>query len=336
MHLSSSGKLSIPSLVSYLNNFYRKEEQKPFVVGTAFPAFHDIYAQAGGTSYGFLDYSNGETFKLTWTAAERARANIIQIQTWNDYGEGTIVEPTIERGYANLEFAQDKRAEWEPDFPFNYNDLRIPIELYKKLVDEKTTVEQKRQVAAIYDLLFAGNAEGMRQAVRDAGIRYDFSVSPLLLTATDAVETVQAFDPAGRKNLALGMPALASSRIDVYNARNATDGDMQTYWEGGARAWPGTLQVDLVNPAEIKTVVIKLNPQRIWAKRTQKIEVKAGNDGENWNPVIAEAEYVFDPATNANTVVIPVIVTARYIQLVFTANSDATNGQVAELEVYGE
>jgi hypothetical protein len=74
----------------------------------------------------------------------------------------------------------------------------------------------------------------------------------------------------------------------------------------------------------------------MWSKRTQKIEVKAGNDGENWNPVIPAAEYVFDPATNANTAVIPVNLTTRYIQLVFTANSGGTNGQVAELEIYGE
>jgi hypothetical protein len=336
MHLSSSGKLAIPSLVSYLNDFYRKQEQKPFVVGTAFPEFHDIYAQAGGQSYGFLDYSNGETFKLTWTAALRARADVIQIQTWNDYGEGTIIEPTIERGYASLEYAQDRRVEWEPDFPFNYSDLRIPIELYKILANEKATDAQKKQIAAVYDLIFAGDAQGMRQAARDAGIKYDFSVSPLLLAATAAAEAVSVFDPAGRKNLALGKPALASSRIDVYQARNATDGDVQTYWEGGAQSWPGTLHVDLVTSTKVTTLVIKLNPQRMWSKRTQKIEVKTGNDGENWSAAVPAAEYVFDPGANANTVVIPVNFTARYVQLVFTANTGGTNGQVAELEVYGE
>jgi hypothetical protein len=336
MYLSLAGKLAITDLVKYLNDFYRKQEDKPFVVGTAFPAFHDIYAQAGGKSYGYLDYSDGETFKLTWVAAEQAHSNIIQIQTWNDYGEGTIVEPTIERGYADLEFIQDKRAELEPDFPFGYNDLRIPIELYKILVNKNVTNEQKKQVAAIYDLLFAGDAQAFRQAVRTAGIKFDFSVSPLLMNASDSGQKIQAFDPAGRKNLAFGKPAVASSKIDVYTANKAVDGDVSSYWEGAARSFPGTLHVDLINPEKITTIVVKLNPQKMWGKRTQRIEIKTGNDGEKWTVTVPEKDYIFDPETNANTAVIPVNVTTRYVQLVFTANTGATNGQMAELEIYGE
>jgi len=334
MHLSVAGKLNITDLVKYLNEFYRKQQDKPFVVGTAVPAFHDIYAQAGGQSYGYLDYSAGETFKLTWAAAERARANVIQIQTWNDYGEGTIIEPTIERGYTDLEFIRDKRAQWEPDFPFTYNDLRIPIELYKILVDEKSTAAQKNQVAGIYNLIFDGNAQGMRQAVKAAGIKYDLSVKPLLLKPTANTKTVQGFDPGGRQNLALGKPVVASSVIDVYTATKAVDGDVSSYWEGAANAWPGTIHVDLVNPTKISTVVIKLNPQRMWGKRTQRIEVKTGNNGTSWSTAVRATDYVFDPETNANTVAIPVNVTTRYVQLVFTANTDANNGQAAEIEIY--
>jgi len=336
MYLSTGGTLSISSLVKYLNEFYGKQEKKPFVVGTAVPAFHDIYAQAGGKSYGYLNYSDGETFKLTWTAAEQARANVIQIQTWNDYGEGTIVEPTIERGYTDLEFIQSKRIEWEPDFPFNYSDLRIPIELYKIMANEKVTDEQKKQITAIYNLLFAGNADGFRQAVRAADIKFDFSVSPLLKQPSTGSQTVQVFDPAGRTNLALNKPAVASSRIDVYTANKATDGDVSSYWEGAARDWPGTLQVDLIDSSKINTIVIKLNPQRMWSKRTQRIEVKTSNNTENWTTAVPQADYVFDPETNANTIVIPINVTTQYVQLVFTANSGGTNGQVAELEIYGD
>ncbi|MDR0375722.1 MAG: discoidin domain-containing protein [Treponema sp.] len=337
MHLSSGGKLSIPSLVKYLNDFYQKQNAKPFVVGTAMPGFHDIYAQAGGRSYGFLDYSNGETFKLTYTAAEQARANIIQVQTWNDYGEGTIIEPTIEHGYRELEYLQDKRKQWEADFPFNYSDLRIPIELYKIAVSEKSTDEQKQQVADLYEILFSGDANAFRQAVRDANIRYDFSVNPLLgEPAGNSSASAVAFDPAGRRNMALGKPAVASSKIDVWTVNKIVDGDVATYWEGAARQYPGTIYVDLVTSARLSTLVIKLNPQRMWAKRVQRFEVQVSDNGADFTTVAPEADYQFDPVSNANTVVIPLNVTARYVQLVFTANSGATNGQVAELEVYGE
>lgn len=337
MSLSNGRVLSASNLVKYLNDFYRKQEDKPFVVGTAMPAFHDIYAQTGvRPSYGYLDYANGETLKLTWTAAEQARANVIQIQTWNDYGEGTVVEPTIERGYASLEFIQDRRKNWESDFPFSYTDLRIPIELYKTLVNEEVTDEQKAQVTAVYDQIFAGNAEGARQMMRDAGIKYDFSVSPLLLKASSDTQELVVFDPEGRENLARGKPVVASSTIDVWIANKAVDGDVSSYWEGAANAWPGTLHVDLISPAQLTTVVLKLNPQRMWGARTQRIGVNTSDDGQTWTTAAPETEYQFDPAANANTVVIPVNVNARYVQLVVTANSGATNGQVAEFEVYGE
>lgn len=181
MHLSSAnGILEINRLVGDLNNFYLKQEYKPFTAGTVFPAFHDIYAQAFKLSYGYLDYYMGETYKLTWEAALKARVNIIQIQTWNDYGEGTIVEPTIERGYKDLEFTQDKRKETDRSFPFNHTDLRIPLELYKIQSGEKSSELQKQQAAAIYDLIFSGKVSEARQAMQNAGFYYDDSVRPLL------------------------------------------------------------------------------------------------------------------------------------------------------------
>jgi hypothetical protein len=173
--------------------------------------------------------------------------------------------------------------------------------------------------------------------VRSAEIDFDFSVSPLLFDPSAAGSgPAQVFDAEGRLNLSFGKPVTASSRIHEWTADKAVDGDIASYWEGAARAWPGTIHVDLQNSAKITTVVIKLNPARLWSKRTQRIEVKVGDDGRNWSTAVPETEYTFDPAGNANTVSITLDATARYVQLVFTANSGATNGQVAEFEVYGE
>jgi len=337
MGLSVNGRLTIGRLVDDLNNFYSRQTNRPFVVGTVFPAFHDIYAQAGKTSYGYLDYNRGETYKLTWAAAERARADIIQIQTWNDYGEGTVIEPTIERGYADLEFTQDKRKKWESAFQFNYSDLRIPIELYKIQAGESSTDRQKQRAAEIYDLIFEGKAAEARSSMQNAAFNYDLSVKPLLLDPSGAAAPIiEAYDPQGRPNLALRKPVTASSFIDVYIANRAVDGNTATYWEGGARALPGTLQVDLQEMTKVKTLVIKLNPHRMWSARTQRIEVKISGDGGNWITAVREADYVFDPDLNANSAAILLDTTTRYIQLVFTSNSGAANGQAAELEVYGD
>ncbi len=130
MWASVGGELSISRLVQYLNTFYNRTKNKnnPFLVATVFPAFDDIYEDQGGDSYGNLVYAEGKTFELTFTAAERAYPNIIQVATWNDYGEGTIIEPTEERGYTVLEYLQDKQREWNPAFPYDHDDLHdIPV-----------------------------------------------------------------------------------------------------------------------------------------------------------------------------------------------------------------
>ena len=59
-------------------------------------------------SYGYLDDQEGAVFDETLERA-RERASLIQIVTWNDFGEGTIIEPTTEFGYHYLEALQNYR-----------------------------------------------------------------------------------------------------------------------------------------------------------------------------------------------------------------------------------
>jgi hypothetical protein len=340
MWASTSGKLGFPRLVSYLNDFYAKQNAKSHLVASAFPGFHDIYKEAGnGQSYGFLDYAGGATFRLTLDAALRACPDVIQIGTWNDYGEGTIVEPTIEHGYKELEVLQDTQKKDDGNFPYQYDDLRAPIELFRIISSGKATAAQKDSYAAALRALYAGNAAGFRSAIAAAGIKPGFSVEPVLRAPSTKSEVSGAavvYDPAGKRNLALGAPVVASSHIYDFTGSKMIDGDLKTYWEGSSASWPNDVTVDLVSVQQLSTVVLKLNPARIWDKRTQRIEVRVSSDGQDFIAAVPETAYMFDPAENANTVAIKLNVKARYIRLVFTANTAAKAGQAAELEVYGE
>jgi hypothetical protein len=339
MELSGGRNLALSNLVKDMNAFYEKQYNKPYLVATAFSGFHDIYRQAGhGFSYGFLDYAEGRTFELTFSAAEKAYPDIIQVATWNDYGEGAIIEPTIERGYKELEYLQDNKKEWSEDFAWNYNDLRSPIELYKVLVSEKATPEQKAAAQDAVNAVFAGDMDGFRAAFRASGAVASFAVSPILRdpsTASAAASVEVAFDPAGRKNVALGKPIVVSSNIYDFVGSKAIDGDTASYWEGGSNKYPNNLNIDLITPTNVNTLVIRLNPARIWGKRSQTIEVQIGNDRDNFTTLIPATDYGFDPATG-NMVAIPLNVQTRYIQLIITNNSEAAAGQIAELEVYAE
>jgi hypothetical protein len=138
MGSSIKGVLTPDALVTYLNDFYARNTARPWLVSTAFPGFHDYYSQAKvRPSYGYLDDHAGAVFKLTLDASLTSRANVIQIATWNDYGEGTMIEPTLQNGYRDLETLQDFRHRLDPAFPFTREDLRVPFQEWARRTAER-------------------------------------------------------------------------------------------------------------------------------------------------------------------------------------------------------
>jgi hypothetical protein len=136
MSLSSGSPptLSSNQLQSYLVSFElkAKNEAWPSFVSSAFPRFHDIYAQAGvGSSYGYLNDANGNTLTSTLRRAMTNNSALVQIVTWNDFGEGTIVEPTQDYGYRDLGIVQNLRRQYlDPSFSYHTNDLAMAFRFY--------------------------------------------------------------------------------------------------------------------------------------------------------------------------------------------------------------
>ena len=97
---SSAGRLSTvekPSnpevwMTEHLTNLYAMGRDSTEVMAVAFPGFHDIYE----TSYGYIDARDGSTFDETLARAMDSACPLVQIATWNDHGEGTSIEPTVE------------------------------------------------------------------------------------------------------------------------------------------------------------------------------------------------------------------------------------------------
>ena len=89
-----------------LDNFYNnKVSSLSVAIGSAYPGFKDFYAEGGGgESLGWtIDDKNGATLDETLQKAKTANLNYLQIATWNDFGEGTMIEPTNEFGNKHLE-----------------------------------------------------------------------------------------------------------------------------------------------------------------------------------------------------------------------------------------
>jgi hypothetical protein len=77
-------------------------------MGGAYPGFKDFYKEGGwGTGMGWeIAHNNGETLHTTLQKASAAGVKYLQLITWNDFGEGTMIEPTQEFEYTMLEHVQ--------------------------------------------------------------------------------------------------------------------------------------------------------------------------------------------------------------------------------------
>ena len=159
MWAAKNGVLDAKGLDAYLDRFAGQEGLK---VACAFPGFHDIYREAGvQPSHGFLDARNGETFRRTLDRALASGSPVVQVATWNDFGEGTCIEPTREYGYRNLEAVQDARRMYTGEHsPFRPADLRLPLRIYglRKKIDPASPQRQALDDAAAS--LLAGDGPG--------------------------------------------------------------------------------------------------------------------------------------------------------------------------------
>jgi len=99
------------------------------VIVSAWPGYKDVYEETRP----MLAHRGGETLRQCLSAALAAPPRIVQLVTWNDYGEGTMIEPTHEFGHAFLEIVQEsRRQEGGGNGPaFTAADLRLPARLYK-------------------------------------------------------------------------------------------------------------------------------------------------------------------------------------------------------------
>lgn len=137
------------------------------------------------------------------------------------------------------------------------------------------------------------------------------------------------------ENIAPGRAVTEDGHTQVYHCRNVNDGETLTYWEGRADDYPNEITFDMEESVKISGARILLNPRSNWSARTQDVEIQISGDNENFNTVYPKTTLNFDPNTgNFAYMELDEPVEARYIRFVFYANSGATAGQAAEIEIY--
>jgi hypothetical protein len=90
----------------FLNNFYLNNATSlDIVMGISYPGFHDFYSEGNaGDQLFFIDHNSTQTLEETMQLVTQYSDNIdlLQFATWNDFGEGTMLEPTTEFGFSFL------------------------------------------------------------------------------------------------------------------------------------------------------------------------------------------------------------------------------------------
>ncbi|MCB1070370.1 MAG: hypothetical protein KDL31_08440 [Kiritimatiellae bacterium] len=128
------------------------------VIVSAYPGFNDVYTHERHQE---LAYRDGKTLEQTLEVGMAGPWKMIQLVTWNDYGEGTMIEPTHEFGYRFLEIVQDaRRQEQGASFRYTHEDLRLPA----RLLDLRRTGNLDRsELDAIADHLARGQTPEARR-----------------------------------------------------------------------------------------------------------------------------------------------------------------------------
>ncbi len=132
-----------------VDRFLAESTKWPAAIPAAFPRFDDIYREAGvGEGFPILPDHSGQTIKTTLQKAMDSNASIIQIATWNDWGEGTQIEPSKEFGYRELKFIQAilRRQELTD---FQSNDLLLAHDL----LVARQTGHSKENLKKVADLI---------------------------------------------------------------------------------------------------------------------------------------------------------------------------------------
>ena len=115
-----------------LRHFYNTYDYSGSKMGVAYPGFVDFYKDGGwGDGLGWSIPHRGDTTLIeTLDLALQSDVDMIQLATWNDYGEGTMFEPTVEFGFTFLSTLQKQLGVKN----LTEKDLELVFDLYQARV----------------------------------------------------------------------------------------------------------------------------------------------------------------------------------------------------------
>jgi hypothetical protein len=158
--------------LTHQSNFYRfRAPTLNTAGGVAYPGFNDYYVQGGvGDIIPFdIPHNGGQTLDdvLDIVSQNTNRMDFLQLATFNDFGEGTMFEPTIETGYDYLVRMQEFTG-----VPYGQTELELIYRLYmarKKYAGSAPTDALLDQVSTLLSQLEVEDATNLLNSAAPAG-----------------------------------------------------------------------------------------------------------------------------------------------------------------------
>lgn len=123
---------------------YGVKDDFELFMGGAYTGFKGFYKDGGWGDNPIpeIDHKGGALFKELLAMAQKYKVDHLQLITWNDFGEGTMIEPTVEFGYTFLTALQEfSKVSYKTEI------LELVYELYnlKQEVKNKDAVHKLEQ-----------------------------------------------------------------------------------------------------------------------------------------------------------------------------------------------
>jgi hypothetical protein len=251
-----------------------------FYVAPASPGFNDRGVWGWGGKPRLTPRLGAETYAENWRELAKSAADAVQIVTWNDFAEGTVIEPTVQWGHLFIDETERHVG----------NLTGRPVDTADNILAYQWFLARKRLGAAaaakldqIRTLLATGKSQ--RAAAELGALGMDFPAyvdaageSPRFAICTAADRARSALVDTIERSLMQSAAASASSFESAdHRAVAAIDGRIATRWASQV-AEGQWLQLAWPAPVRAKSLVIA------WENAyASEYEIQLSADGASWS-----------------------------------------------------
>lgn len=132
MYAISSDTVEYQKITLELNQLYAKKKGQKIRTNSATPGMDNRPSFGWGGKLKYVDWEDGQTYKKQWqfNVKNKSSIDIVFIDTWNDYPEATVIEPTSNFGFREIKTTEKYAAAFK-EIKSDASGIELPVKLFK-------------------------------------------------------------------------------------------------------------------------------------------------------------------------------------------------------------